>query len=66
VQGKKAIVFCTYYWMGNKRTNNALQKLLCAKGYETVIGISKKMKPNREADFTDVLAEIKKTMQTLK
>jgi flavodoxin len=64
VQGKKAIVFCTCRVFGNARTNKALEKALSAKGYETILGVSKKVKPNQEPDFSDVLKEVKKTLGT--
>jgi hypothetical protein len=40
---------------------NAMEKQLTPKGYHVVLKVSKKgMKPEVEADFSDVLSEIKK------
>ena len=67
VSGKKVILFCTYRLFGNIRTMKAMGKVLSAKGYETVLHLSKKgMKPQEPADFTEVLIEIKKTLENLK
>jgi flavodoxin len=61
MQGKKAILFCTYRMFGNARTLKAMEKKLADKGYQTVLKVSKKgLKPGVPADFSDVLAEIKK------
>ena len=61
VTGKKAILFCTYRIFGNERTMKAVEKALAAKGYETILKVSKKgMKPGQEADFSKVLSEVKK------
>ena len=63
VEGKKAILFCTYRMFGNERTMKAMEKELKTKGYETVLKVSKKgMKPDKEADFSDVVAEVKKAL----
>jgi flavodoxin len=65
VEGKKAILFCTYRMFGNERTMKAMEKELKTKGYETVLKVSKKgMKPDKEADFSDVVAEVKKAVGT--
>jgi flavodoxin len=62
-EGKKAILFCTYRLFGNARTLKNIEKKLADKGYQTVLKVSKKgMKPEQTADFSDVLAEIKKVM----
>ena len=63
VEGKKAILFCTNsIWKGS--TFKILEKELSAKGYETVLSVSKKgMKPDKEADFSDVLGEVKKALE---
>ena len=46
------------------RTMNLMEKMLNCKGYETVLKVSKKgMKPNKEADFSDVLSEVKKALE---
>jgi len=67
VSGKKVILFCTYRLFGNIRTMKAIEKVLSAKGYETVLHLSKKgIKPQQQADFTEVLIEIKKTLENLK
>jgi flavodoxin len=65
VQGKKAIVFCTCRLFGNARTNKALEKALSAKGYETVLAVSKKVKPNKEPDFSEPVAEVKNALEKL-
>lgn len=52
LEGKKVILFCTFRLFGGDRTLNAMEKLLSAKGYETVLKVSKKgMKPDKDADF---------------
>jgi flavodoxin len=64
VEGKKAIVFCTNRIFGSGRTMKIMEKMLDCKGYETVLKVSKKgMKPDKEADFSDVLAEVKKVLE---
>ena len=64
VAGKKAIVFCTNRVFGSGRTMNIMEKMLKSKGYETVLKVSKKgMKPDKEADFSDVLIKVKKTLE---
>ena len=61
---KKDILFCTYRAFGNERAMKKIQKQLEGKGYETVAKVSKKgMKPDKEADFTEQLAEIKKALE---
>jgi flavodoxin len=61
VQGKQAILFCTYRMFGNARTLKAMEKKLADKGYKAILKVSKKgLKPDVPADFSDVLAEIKK------
>lgn len=66
VQSKKAILFCTYKIFGNERTMKAIEKTLSGKGYETVLKVSKKgMKPEKEADFSEIISEVKKTLATL-
>ena len=62
VEGKKAIIFCTYHLFGNERTLKAMEKELAAKGYDTVYKLSKKTKPNKEADFSEVLRETTKVL----
>ena len=63
VQGKKVILFCTYRIFGNERTMKAMEKELAAKGYEIILKVSKKgMKPEQQADFTEVLDKVKKVL----
>jgi flavodoxin len=63
VEGKKAIVFCTNRLFGAGRTTNIVEKMLVCRGYETVAKMSKKgMKPDKEADFTREVAEVKKAL----
>jgi flavodoxin len=63
--GKKAIVFCTYrFWKGS--TLRILEKQLTTKGYEAILSVSKKgMKPEKEADFSDIVDEVTKTLEKL-
>jgi flavodoxin len=66
VEAKKAILFCTFRIFGNNRTMNAMQKALAAKGYEIVLKVSKKgMKPEKEADFSEIICEVKKCLEKL-
>lgn len=66
-EGAKAILFCTFRLFGNNRTLNAMEKELKKKGYETILKISKKgMKPEKEAEFTEILNQVKKTIAHLK
>jgi flavodoxin len=61
-EGKKAIVFCTCaLWKG--RTFSVLKKKLSSKGYDTVLTISKKMKQDQPADFSDSIDKIKKVLK---
>jgi flavodoxin len=62
-ESKKAILFCTYrLWKGS--TFKVLEKKLKDKGYETILSVSKKgMKPDKPADFSDVLKEIKQALE---
>ena len=60
--GKKAIVFCTYRIFGNERTMKNIEKKLASKGYESMLRVSKKMKPNQPIDFSEALEKIKKIM----
>ncbi|MGE5188155.1 MAG: flavodoxin family protein [Betaproteobacteria bacterium] len=63
--GAKAIVFCTWKLFGNGRTMKAMEKALSSKGYTTILCVSKKgMKPEKEADFCEVIADIKKPLQS--
>jgi flavodoxin len=59
----KAILFCTYRIFGNSRTMKSMEKELEKKGYKTLLSVSKKgMKPEKTADFSDILKEIKETL----
>jgi flavodoxin len=65
-EGAKAILFCTYRIFGNNRTMNAMEKELEGKGYKTLLKVSKKgMKPDKEADFSEIISEVKKTLEKL-
>jgi flavodoxin len=65
-EGKKAILFCTYRIFGNNRTMKAMEKALSAKGYTTILSVSKKgMKPDQEPDFSEIISEVKKTLEKL-
>jgi flavodoxin len=59
---KKAILFCTHaLWKGS--TFKVMEEELASKGYETILSVSKKgMKPDKPADFSDALAEIRKVL----
>ena len=66
VSAKKVILFCTYKLFGNARTMKAMEKELSAKGYQTILSVSKKgMKPDKEADFKDIIAEVKAAIAKL-
>ena len=60
--GKKAILFCTHaLWKGS--TFKILEENLANKGYDTILNVSKKgMKPDKPADFSDIIAEIRKVL----
>ena len=63
VTEKKAIVFCTSRLFGAGRTLGIMEKMLEGKGYEVVLRVSKKgMKPDKEADFSEILEEVKKAV----
>lgn len=62
-ESKKAILFCTYalFKGGTFRT---LTKELSSKGYDVVLSVAKKgMKPDKPADFTESINEIKKVFE---
>jgi flavodoxin len=65
VSGKKAIVFNTCRVFGNSRTNKALEKALKAKGYDIILAVTKKVKPDKEPDFSEAVAEVKATLSKL-
>ena len=63
-EGQKAIVFCINRLFGSGRTMNKVEQMLEDKGYETILKVSKKgMHPGKEADFSDILAQVKKTLE---
>ena len=63
-QAKKVILFCTFRAFGNERTMKNMEKRLGAKGYETIAKVSKKgIKPEKEADFSEVVAEVRKALE---
>jgi hypothetical protein len=60
----KAILFVTYRIFGNERTMKVVEKELKPKGCEVILKVSKKvMKPDKEADFTEIISEINKALQ---
>jgi flavodoxin len=64
VDGKKAILFCTYRFLGSGKTFKILEKALAAKGYEIMLNVCKKgIKPDKEADFSEILNEVKKVLE---
>ncbi len=66
VEGRKAILFCTYRIFGNERTMKTMEKELKSKGYETILKVSKKgMKPDKETDFSEIVSEVKNTLNQL-
>jgi len=63
-EGKKAIIICTNRIFGSGRTMNKVAEMLEGKGYETILKVSKKgMQADKKADFSDILAEVKKTLE---
>ena len=63
-QGKKVTLFCTYRVFGNERTMKNMEKMLASKGYQTIAKVSKKgMKPEKEADFSEIIAEVRKAIE---
>jgi flavodoxin len=61
-KGKKTILFCTYaVRMGGAL--KVLEKELAEKGYVNLLGVSKRVLRLSKADFSDVLAEIKKVAE---
>ena len=43
-----------------------MEKELKSKGYETILKISKKgMKPDKETDFSEIVSEVKNTLNQL-
>lgn len=60
--GKKAILFCTCaFWKDS--TFKILTKELVSKGYDTILSVSKKgLKPDKPADFSGSIGEIRKVI----
>ena len=64
-QEKKAILFCTYaLWKGI--TFSSLSRQLKNKGYECILKISKKKVIPGQTDFSDVVDQIKRTLENCK
>ena len=64
VEGKKVILFYTCRFFENGRTLKNMEQKLSAKGYETLLSVSKiGMKSDAIADFSDALAEVKKVLE---
>ncbi|MFB3890053.1 MAG: flavodoxin family protein [Candidatus Bathyarchaeia archaeon] len=60
--GKKAILFCTYaVFKGG--TLKIMEKALSAKGYSTILQVSKKGVKPTVADFSDVLVDITRAVR---
>ena len=63
-KSKKTILFCTNRIFGAGRALGIMEKMLESKGYAILLKVSKKgMKPEKEADFSEILGEIKKAMK---
>ena len=63
-QDKKVILFCTYRVFGNERTMKKMEKMLAGKGYQTIAKVSKKgMKPEKEADLSEVIDQVRKALE---
>jgi len=63
-QSKKVILFCTYRAFGNERTMKKMEKMLTGKGYQTIAKVSKKgMKPEKEADLSEVIDQVRKALE---
>jgi flavodoxin len=61
-KGKRTIVFCTYaVRMGGAL--KVLEKELAEKGCVNLLGVSKRVLRKSKADFSDILAEIKKVVE---
>jgi menaquinone-dependent protoporphyrinogen IX oxidase len=61
-EGKKAILFCTHaLWKGS--TFKVLEKELSSKGYHTILSVSKKMKKDQPADFSDCINKIQEALE---
>ena len=64
VEGKKAVLFCTYAFAKGGALK-VLEKELALKGYVSILSVGKKgVKPSK-ADFQDILAEISIAVEKL-
>ena len=62
---KKVILFCTYaLWKG--ATFGSLSRQLKDKGYECILKVSKKKVIPGKTDFSDVVDQIKRTLENCK
>jgi flavodoxin len=61
VDGKKAILFCTYRIFKGK-TFKAMSEALSSKGYNVSIDVCKKNVKPGQTDFSDVIEEIQKAL----
>ena len=62
VEGKKAVVFCTYA-VAKGSALKVLEEKLSKKGYRTILSVGKKgLKPSK-ADFQDVLDKIARAVE---
>jgi flavodoxin len=65
VEGKKAVLFCTYAFLKGG-TFKVLEKELAVKGYVIILGVGKRgVKPSK-VDFQDVLAEVSSAVEEQK
>ena len=56
-------MFCTHA-LAKGGTLKTLANELSKKGYVTILSVSKKeIKPNKEADFSEVIGEIRKALE---
>jgi flavodoxin len=61
-ENKKAVLFCTHaLWKGS--TFKILEKELFSKGYKTILSVSKKMKKEQTADFSDCVNKIQEALE---
>jgi flavodoxin len=61
-EGKKAILFCTHaIWKGG--TFKILGKELSSKGYDVILSVSKKMKKDQPADFSESINKIQEALE---
>lgn len=61
-EGKKTVLFCTYALFKGV-VFGTLEKALASKGYKCILKVSKKgMRPNKPADFSQCIGEIKKAL----